>query len=304
MIETFTTFFGLDMDKPVSFGFQIVALISIGWFAVKSIIVIKRELRKEHFQQGVIPVLALVYMFFCVVFTFKFVGNFDEINSLNERILRDYFDDFKFLNINENVIYINLLTSLVLTAFTFNFAKSFFSLNSLEFGYFNEVKLKDLFSSNKLGVALEAIFRFFIAFQFVSLEHIFSSDSITLNQDPLGYLKDVGNTGLWLYVLLILWLILVTYLSRYKKQRLFKITWYILSFIQFIFGAIITYYFIFFSESAMQSGEYLKVFYMTLILGFVFSLGIIASIVINEFVNPKCIKNDGSTSNGHIPKSA
>jgi len=304
MIQFILDFFGLNFSKPIPFSFQIFSYLSILWFSIKSGKVIRRELKKEHFQQGVLPILAFVYMGFSIFYTYEFIKNFDEISSLNERVLRDYFADFQFLNLNENVFKINLLTCLILSAFTFNFSKSFFSLNSLEFGYFNEVALKELFEQNKIKVILEGCVRLFIAYKFVTLEHLFSQENIISNQDPKKYLGEIGQTGLWLYGSLVLWAIIITYLSISKSKRLFTWAWYVLTFIQFIFGVLLTYYFIFFSKNEMPSGEYLQTFYLTLWLGFIISTGIILSIIINECLNPKYTKKNGNTSNGLIPKSA
>jgi len=243
--------------------FQILGLIILVYFLFSSIWSLRSELIKEKGQQGNFPALGAVYMILSALFIFMFIANFDEFvesfsNVYNNLFSQKYGEEseFKFildknreseLSTNLSVIKFSLL--LVLLGFSANFSKSFFTLNSLEFGVINGQKLVDTFKNKSIAI-IEALLRFIIAFIFIVTETEISFLKIS-DKNIISEFNNFSFLTICLYSALILWLIIIlkwTSIDNIEK-------WKKLSRNQFIFGLLTAIAFFFFSNLSINNIE-------------------------------------------------
>lgn len=273
---------GLDADNMWAFFPQLVTLIPLGWFTYKSIVVIKEEITGEHNQQGAIPILAFIYMLFAIYYILLFITHFGEYISLNNYTVRNILD---YTDSQELYLFgINLLSAVVLSALTFNFLKSFYTLNALEFGLVNKLSLKATFKSNKLKAWVEGIIRFGAAFLFIVIEKKFAfSNSIELSEST-GFLISIGKWIVALYLSTLLWLLLMNIcLAKYDGANLFSKAWYTFSYIQFISGLVVGSILIWLGTLDITDGRTVKFSLpAVLVLGIISSALVVFAIVANE----------------------
>jgi hypothetical protein len=289
---------GFDTKNYWALSSQIIAIIPFGWFTWHSVLLFIRGLRGEHAKQGSIPVLAFLYMVFSIWFTILFIRNFGEIRDFNERQLLNILDhtDSLFLYL----LFLNILTSSILIAFTANFCKSFYTLNSLEFGILQDKELKEVFKLsdnnaageenknwlNKNKQYIEAFVRLVIACFFVFLEKMLATPKIEINAKGESFLTDLGLLTIGLYFFLLLWLRL--YDRWFDKKdantvRIFPDSWYKNSYWQFGCGLLIGIFWVFFGLG-QKDETYKMILLVSLLVGIASAGKIIYTIIQNELV--------------------
>jgi len=232
--------------------FLIVCSMGVLYFIVKTIIVIFHETIQEKdnlSKRYAIPVAAYTYMLFSIFFISFFIYNIYKNDFLS--VLSN------FIHLPNNHFYYNLFCSttyLVITAFVWNFSKSFFTINALEYGVvgLEEKGIKDK-SDNPLvkntALIVEIIIRMIVATCFILAEqHL----SIFFNEcrsnceriDLLCQIKIFAQYTIVLYMFLLIWLLYFKILFEKKSFKdVIKEKWalqfcmgLLLSFLLFYFG--------------------------------------------------------------------
>lgn len=242
-INNFLENIGLDPCFKFAFVSQLVCTIPLLYFGIKSILTFKKEIVSEHNQQGAIPILAIVYTLISCWYCFLFISNFDILFRLCQNKVTDQLSVFDNASLHTNSIL--LLVSCSLVAFSFNFSKSLYTLNCLEFGLINKYSLKEVFVKNNFKALLEGFIRIFISFLFIYLEKILGTSNydnlkvtnidVFIWQEPT-FLKDIGSIISILYLLLIIW---VGIIFIFDKSKVIPRKWFYLNLIQFLSGIIV-----------------------------------------------------------------
>lgn len=281
---------GFAVNNSWALTGQLITIIPLVWFSYKILKNFKDEIINEHNQQGAIPILAVIYTIISGCYCYNFIINFDSIIITNQSKILDV------LNVLDDSIFymraINLLTISALTAFTFNFIKSLYTLNSLEFGMLNNKALKEIFGYNKNKAIFEGFLRLIIAIIFIYIEKKLGKTSLEIlkpiNSDALDF-EDSNfffSLGIWissLYSSLFLWLIVLNKYLDTKKSISKK--WYRLSFYQFGCGLIIGLIFCFIGSPYTEKFKY--ILSSILIFGVITSFFLIGLIIRNEWLNYK-----------------
>ena len=285
---------GFDTSNYWSLIPQVFSIIALAWFAYHTGRVFFEETKTEHAQnQGAVTVLAFLYMIFSAYYILYFILNFGELRSFNEYKLRNSLfpnDDPYWY-----VLFINLLTSFILIAFTLNFSKALLTLTSLEFGVLSKHhNLGTIFNSGSNGRGkkskpyVEAILRVGIALLFILIEEELVTPKIEINStiSPFvtgykfnSFLFYLSIRSFLLYFLLLVWLSLF-YLWLDGEKRLSK-SWYISLSLQFLAGIIVALFLGLFGWNT--TGEGYKILLMVfLVVGIVAALTIIVAVILNE----------------------
>jgi len=284
-LEDILHFLGFDTSNNWVFFSQLATLIPISIFGIKSLKVFYKESISEYNQQGAMPVLAAVYSIISIFYCYIFIKNFGTIiNIANLKVLNslNYLDN-QFLY----TFAIRLLASTALVAFSFNFLKSLYTLNSLEFGLLTGVSLNKILNNDKKKALFEAFIRLIVAGVFICLEKkLGTTNYIALkaeNSNPLEFKgeKFILILGCWiafLYSLLLIWLLFLQ--CFLDKECLLGTKWYKNSFWQFFFGLIVGLIFIFIGYASLEDFKVLLLILLS--AGVVSSFGVIITILINE----------------------
>lgn len=287
---------GLDTRNYWALSSQIIAFFPFVWFTWNSILLFIKGLRGEHAKQGSIPVLAFLYMIFSVWFTILFIRNFGEIRDFNEQQILNILSltdpSFWYL------LFLNLLTACILIAFTTNFCKSFYTLNSLEFGWLQNKELKEIFELDKSNAVnkgaknwlnrnkqyFEAVVRLVIASFFVFIEKHLATPKLEINRQGETFLIKLGLLTMGLYFFLLMW----TYLydkwfdkKELTNDRAFSKQWYKRLYWQFGCGFIIGLFLVFFGWGKKDE-LYKMILLISLLVGIFSSIIIIITILKNE----------------------
>lgn len=304
-ILNFLEYLGLDTTNLWAIIPQCLTVLPIVWFFYKSIKVIKAEILAEHNAKGAVPILAFIYMVFAIIFTFIFVRNFGEIISYNNELMRNILANTKVITDYYEIYLLgmNSLTAVVLTAFIFNFFKSFFTLNALEFGLLNNISLKSIFNSSRFKAWLEGFLRFVIAFLFIAIEkELAFTDTVELHQTSNSdafhfqgnnFIEKIGWMTIFLYGATIIWLFLMhVYMDKNEdKKNNFRGWWYTLSYSQYLSGFVVGLIFVWLGTMEIDDGEKIKLLLSGfLVIGLICSIVIVGSIVSNEII----IKKNGA----------
>jgi hypothetical protein len=285
-INNIFEFIGFDISDNWAFIPQLLTLVPLAFFTFKSIRVFYKESVSEHNQQGAIPILAVVYSIISVMYCYIFTKNFGTVIGITHyKILNilDYNDNQKYY-----IFTIKLLTSTALLAFTFNFYKSLYTLNSLEFGVLNKKPLKSIFEKSNKKAIIEAILRFLIACIFIYLEKKLGTTNYNaqkpINNDAFNFsdptfIYYLGLIISGLYFALFLW-VLIFHKGLDKKKEI-PIRWYKYTYIQFISGFVVGLLFVFVGSN--YTSEYKELLLLIFSFGVIASLVLIASIIINEY---------------------
>jgi hypothetical protein len=283
---------GFDTGDYWSLIPQIVCIVALIWFAFHTGRVFYKETKTpEARKQGAVHVLAFLYMGLSAYYILYFILNFGELRSFNEFKLRNSLfpnDDPYWY-----VLFINLLTSFILIAFTLNFSKALLTLTSLEFGTVSSLKLSKLFGSpvgnwDKFKPYAEAILRLFIALFFVLTEEKLVTPKAEINStiapNVKGYafnsfLFSLSGLSLLLYSFLLVWLVAVYYWLGGKGQL--PLSWYKSLLWQFIAGIIVALFLGLFGWNNMGEGYKISLT-VSLVIGIVAAIAIISSIILNE----------------------
>lgn len=223
----------IDWDDDFSFYPQIFCFLILIYFTIRSIFVVIQGFKNEHKEQGIIPVLAYVYMLFSVFFTIRLILNFGELSLVNRNVLQLSTD-----GISNNTFYLgwfNPVFACVLIAFTANFCKSFFTMNSLEFGFLNGMKYGTLFKNkSSIHIFMDSLFRLLAAFFFINIEHSIGSAANYSNANLFPFITNIGIQAILLYGCVLVWLLYNwIFLSDYT---VIKKAWYTWTLFQFIGG--------------------------------------------------------------------
>jgi len=256
-------------------------LLILLYFITRSAVIVIEGFKQEHKEQGIIPVLAYIYMGFCAYFTLLFIRNFGEITSANQDLFKLAIEGVA--NENFYLKMFNPVFACVLIAFTANFCKSFFTMNSLEFGFLNGKKYGKLFENKRLVLVLvDSALRLAAAYFFIQIEHTISSKTNYLNS--FEFINNIGWQALQLYGCILLWLLFNwMVLSNYK---IIEKSWYWWTLIQFFGGLLLGFALIFFGSkgTAPNFKELVLVAAIPIILG---TLAIIICIAVIEFKSIK-----------------
>lgn len=286
---------GIQIYEPWVFIPQLLTVIPLWIYLYKSISVISKEIKSEHNQQGAVPILAFVYMLFSCYYVIHFILNFGAIISGAEFHLRNANPQGE--NIQRNILFMKLLTVGALLAFTTNFFKSFYTLNSLEFGKLSQHTLKKIFNSDNTKAWVEGIFRLIIATLFIRLEKaLANSDTSSINAPKVGdvqyfqeptFLSDLGWIALPLYIFMGIWLLILNlYLDKTNSSKIMPNYWYKWSGWQFCSGLIISGVFIYLgSLSSISPRDMNDILLLILGVGIFFSLALIFSVFRNEYLS-------------------
>jgi hypothetical protein len=229
------------------------------------------------------------------------VANFKSLLSYNEFNLRGILAIARpGLNHDFYIIPMRLLFIFIFIAFVANFYKSFFTINSLEYGTFNNLKLKDIFASDKIKVFIEIILRVIIILLFILLESIliyfptigkeFSFNLFgIIRLGEIGFFRLIGINTICLYSAMLIWLFY--YWIFISKEKIAK-GWYVTTLIQFLCGIIIGGCF------WILNSYYTEIYLLNVLLGLsvvivIASFVLIATIIINE--SKKMENIDGNT---------
>ena len=181
-----------------------------------SMSVVFSALLEEHKRFGAMPILGILYMLFSTLFIISFISNFGIIGEANARVFRLTVEDG-----DHEVFYLDLFKivyDFVIIAFTSNFCKSFYTINSLEFGLLNGERYGLLFENQKALFISDTILRCFTAFFFIQIEHEISSGA-DFNKDLFDSIFWLGILTVFLYLSVLAWLYLLKSASKRNPDK-------------------------------------------------------------------------------------
>jgi hypothetical protein len=225
----------------IKYLFTVICCLGVFYFFLKTMILIFYSTIKNKDCKYELPVAAYTYMLASIYFIAIFIYNLFN----NKYFPYNYFNKDSPCLENFQI----MTTFLVITAFIWNFSKSFFTINALEYGWVSgeEIKLNDgkkFHEVGSSGIVGEMIIRLIVAVCFIYIENyltdIFNIESLIFKIESLQNieslvfkiesLQNLQNNirkfaicSLVLYIFLMIWYLFFLYV--FKKNREFNENW-------------------------------------------------------------------------------